>query len=223
VRVVQVPGSGERFDLDAPGGVAGWNRALNRRFAMENAVGNPNPVVRRIERRRRRRIAALAAARPFERALDLGAEDGSLARDWRGTGRRVVLLDVDGAMLARAEGKRVVGDASRLPFPDAAFDLVVAGALLEHLVDPVAAVRECARVVRPGGRIVAWVPWDGAVLLLKRFARLFRIPLGALHEGQAPGHLRRFSRSALRRLFDPMPARIRLEPLSLGWTVEAQV
>lgn len=224
MRVVRIPGSGECFDLDAPGGVARWNRALNRSFAMENAARNPNPLVRRIEARRRRRIAALASRRAFDRALDLGAEDGSLASLWRGAGRRVVLLDLDGAMLRRAAGGeegKVVADAARLPFPARAFDLVVLGAVLEHLVDPAVAVRECLRVLKPGGRVVGWVPWEGAIVFLKRMARLFRIPLGKLHDGPAPGHLRRFGRRSLEALFLPMRARVRFDPGSLGFTVEA--
>jgi len=42
-------------------------------------------------------------------------------------------------------------DAAQLPFPDASFDLVFSTASFEHFKDPIAAVRECARVTAPGG------------------------------------------------------------------------
>lgn len=65
-------------------------------------------------------------------------------------GRNVLLADVD----------------DRLPFEDARFDGVVLKDVLEHVVDPVAIVREVARVLRAGGRVFAsspdaqrWV-WD---------------------------------------------------------------
>jgi SAM-dependent methyltransferase len=44
-------------------------------------------------------------------------------------------------------------DATDLPFPDARFDTVIANHMLYHLDDPAAALREFARVLRPGGRL----------------------------------------------------------------------
>lgn len=221
MRFVSLPESGERFDLGRPGGVAAWNRALNRRYGMGNLTGHTSRLVRWIEARRRREIARLASSRPFERAADLGAEDGSLSELWRGAGRFTLLLDVDPAPLARSGRAGVVADAGRLPFAAGSFDLVVLSALLEHLLDPAAAVAECARILRPGGRLVAYVPWDGAVVPLKRFARRIGFGLGPLHEGMAPGHLRRFDAPSLRALFSGWKARIRRRWLSLGYYVEA--
>jgi SAM-dependent methyltransferase len=46
------------------------------------------------------------------------------------------------------------GDATALPFPDAAFDWVWCGDVLHHVPETVRALREFARVLRPGGRII---------------------------------------------------------------------
>jgi 2-polyprenyl-6-hydroxyphenyl methylase/3-demethylubiquinone-9 3-methyltransferase len=203
--------------------VAAWNRALNRRYAMENLRGHSSGLVRRIEARRRRAVAALVP--PFDRALDLGAEDGSLAAAWAAKGRHTVLLDLDAAMLRRAGRSAVAADAARLPLAPASFDVVVLSAILEHVLEPEAVVAECARVLRPGGCLVAYVPWDAAVVPLKRWARRAGLGLGPLHPGAAPGHLRVFDRARLRRLFAPRAAslRVRLDPLSLGYYVRATV
>ena len=223
MRQVSIPGTEECFDLDRPGAVAAWNRALNERYAMENLQSHGSGIVRRIEARRRRRIASLVG--PFEIALDLGAEDGSLASLWRGKGRRVVLLDLDPRMLRNAEGDRIAADAATLPIRANACDCIVLSAILEHVVDPARTLRECHRVLRPGGRIVAYVPWDGAVVPLKRFAKRIGFPLGALHDGLAPGHLRTFDRGMLTRLFADVSddARVGLDPLSFGYYVTATV
>jgi SAM-dependent methyltransferase len=48
----------------------------------------------------------------------------------------------------------VPGRAEALPFGDGSFDVVVSRSALHHFADPQAALREMARVVRPGGRVV---------------------------------------------------------------------
>ena len=82
------------------------------------------------------------------RVLDVGCGTGSLAAVLREeTGVPVVCLDADGSLLAEVDaGPRVVGDAERLPFADDTFDLVTCQALLVNLPEPLAAVRELARV-----------------------------------------------------------------------------
>ncbi|RZU52804.1 ubiquinone/menaquinone biosynthesis C-methylase UbiE [Krasilnikovia cinnamomea] len=95
--------------------------------------------------------------------LDVGCGPGTITADLatRVTPGRVTALEVsDTALeLARAEvrGRGIttvdfaVGDAHALAFPDGTFDVVHAHQVLQHLGDPVAALREMRRVTRPGG------------------------------------------------------------------------
>lgn len=95
------------------------------------------------------------------RILDLGSATGSTGRLLRKRFRRahIVSLDASHRMAVRAlagkgwlsRGTAVQADASRLPFGDGVFDLVVANQLLPWLPDPGAAFSEIARVLRPGG------------------------------------------------------------------------
>lgn len=60
--------------------------------------------------------------------------------------------------------KRVISDATDLPFPDGEFDALYAGEIMEHVIDPGGAVREWKRVVRPGGLMIVTTPNAGRLL-----------------------------------------------------------
>jgi SAM-dependent methyltransferase len=108
-------------------------------------------------------------------------------------------LSLEGMVAARrhaeAEG---LGDhtlfvccsADRLPFADAAFDVGLAIAIIEHVPDDGATLAELARVLRPGGRAVVTVPHA-----LHNFSPVFW-PHNVLHDRKL-GHLRRYDADAL--------------------------
>ena len=108
------------------------------------------------------RRAAVAAAEPRGAdVLDIGCGTGDLSEEFRRAGARSVAgADFSAAMLSRARDKAAGGDwlqadALRLPFGDGTFDAVASAFVLRNLVDLPAAFAEMARVLRPGGRIVA--------------------------------------------------------------------
>lgn len=85
--------------------------------------------------------------------LDLGCGE----RPWAGLFGPARCIGIDIA----TQGARpdVVASASRLPFRDAAFDLVFSSQVLEHVPRPEPVVAECARVLRDGGALVMSVPF----------------------------------------------------------------
>ncbi|MFI8823772.1 class I SAM-dependent methyltransferase [Streptomyces sp. NPDC053431] len=101
------------------------------------------------------------------RWLDVGCGTGALAATVaaRCRPRTVVGVDRSAGFVASAERARrapggfVVADARSLPVRDAACDMAVSGLALNFLSEPVVAVTEAARVVRPGGTVAAYV-WD---------------------------------------------------------------
>jgi SAM-dependent methyltransferase len=98
---------------------------------------------------------------PGRRVLDLGCRDGALTQAYL-AGNDVVGVDADREALAEAAKLGIEthwADLDQpLDFPDASFDVVVAGELLEHLRDPHRLVAGIRRLLRPGGTFVASVP-----------------------------------------------------------------
>ena len=90
--------------------------------------------------------------------LEVGCGTGLILQRLAGLASRAVGVDLSPGMLrkARERGLEVVeGRAESLPFPDASFDGAVSFKVLAHVPDVRAALAEMARVVRPGGRVVA--------------------------------------------------------------------
>jgi SAM-dependent methyltransferase len=116
-------------------------------------------------RRSRLTAAVSAQAGPGARVLDLGCGSGDLARHLAEAGLRVTGCDISRRMLEQAEradpaGTWVTLDPAWrvLPFGAGAFSAVIASSVLEYVTDPVAVLRECARVLVPGGAVLCTVP-----------------------------------------------------------------
>lgn len=97
---------------------------------------------------------------PGRRTLDIGCGEGRVGVALRQAGHRVVGVDSSAALAEVARGtgaydEVVEADAAALPFPDAAFDLVVAFMSLQDMDDAAGVVREAARVLTEKGRLVA--------------------------------------------------------------------
>lgn len=106
-------------------------------------------------------------------ALDVGCGTGRALphlRSAAGPGGTVLGVDLTPAMatVAAARGPVLVADARSLPLPAAVADAVLAAGLVHHLPDPVAGLRELARVTRPGGRLALFHPLGRAALAARR-------------------------------------------------------
>jgi excisionase family DNA binding protein len=95
--------------------------------------------------------------------VDLGAGDGYLSRAAAPHVGTVIAVDISGAMIAELNKKAskegikniqcIVGDGCDLPLSDSSVDIICANMFLHHIEEPVTAVREMHRVLKPGGRV----------------------------------------------------------------------
>jgi SAM-dependent methyltransferase len=99
---------------------------------------------------------------PGNRTLEVGCGEGRVSRDLARRGHRVVAVDVSDALIrlaneADSKNSYLRCDAARLPFVDESFDVAVFYNSLMDIDDMESAVREAARVLRPGGVLCACV------------------------------------------------------------------
>jgi ubiquinone/menaquinone biosynthesis C-methylase UbiE len=109
----------------------------------------------------RRAILDALALGPDDHLLDLGCGGGLLLRDALATSASATGVDHSEEMVdlarERAPGARVVlASAESLPFEDATFSAVAMSIVFFFLEDPVGVLRECRRVLRPGGRLAVY-------------------------------------------------------------------
>ena len=111
------------------------------------------------DRRWRKQVVAAVAASAGERVLDIAAGTGTSSEPYADAGVHVVPADFSLGMLKVGKARRrdlafTAADALHLPFADESFDAVTMSFGLRNVSDPSAALREFARVTRPGGRFV---------------------------------------------------------------------
>jgi ubiquinone/menaquinone biosynthesis C-methylase UbiE len=124
-------------------------------------VEAPHPIITR------ERLRSILRPEPGERILEIGPGSGYYTlemAEWVGPEGRVEIFDLQQEFLdhttQRAAERNLTnviatqGDATALPYDDASMDAVVLTAVLGEIPDPVAALRQIARVLKPTGRLV---------------------------------------------------------------------
>ena len=126
--------------------------------------GEPSYVWRAGQQRRLEMILAVAGQRIHGTVLDNGCGVGMYVRHLQASGGRVFGLEYEYERLLHArEYSDLLACAAgeNLPYPADSFDLVLSHEVLEHVADDRQAVLEIVRTLKPGGRLVLFVPNRG--------------------------------------------------------------
>ncbi len=136
-----------------------WDRTLNRLGVVDSYVGLMRQTLPVIMSSKRTRLRILDAG------IGTGALSLALSRVLN-TSADLDGIDLSSAMLAQAalhlsktqlKLTLTQGDIAELPYADNSFDLVMSAHTLEHLPKPQTALQEFARVLRPGGHMLACI------------------------------------------------------------------
>jgi len=196
---------------------------IRRGLDKAAALGHPSYVWREGQRRRFAMIHKWANIENARVLVD-GAGVGMYSRHLQEAGARIFSIDIDFPSMVQASqhtANCVVAAGERLPFSANAFDVVLSHEVLEHVVDDAAAMAEIARVLKPGGRAIIFVP--NRLYFFETHGHYWK---GAYHFGNTPlinylpdrwrnqlaPHVRAYRADDLRRLIAPLPLRV------LYWT-----
>jgi demethylmenaquinone methyltransferase/2-methoxy-6-polyprenyl-1,4-benzoquinol methylase len=124
--------------------------AIAPRYDLVNRI-----MTFRLDTRWRRRAVRDLALPANSTVLDLASGTGDLCIDLRRAQLRPISIDLSFGMLSndRSHAPRAQADILRLPVPSHSVDGIICGFALRNLVDLEVFFTECARVIRPGGRI----------------------------------------------------------------------
>jgi SAM-dependent methyltransferase len=193
------------------GGVSAEDKAATR--------GHPSYVWRAGQERRFQLVRRWAKLYN-RRVLDVGCGVGMYTQAFLRHTPRVFGVEIERERALEARGRAagvIQASGRRLPFPDAAFDVVFSHEVLEHVDDDRACVKEMVRVARPGGRLVVFVPnrlypFETHGVFWRGQYHFGNVPLvnwlpTSLRDRLAP-HVRTYTSRDLRRLFEGLPMRI---------------
>ena len=182
--------------------------------------GEPSYVWRAGQERRLQMIQSAAGVRLQGTILENGCGVGMYLQHLQALGGRVFGLEFDFSRARQARGRSdllVCAAGEGLPYPAGRFDLVLSHEVLEHVQDDRRAVEEIVRTLKPGGRLVVFVPNRGYPF--ETHGIYWR---GKYHFGNAPlvnylprrwrdrlaPHVRVYAKRDLEALFGGLPVKV---------------
>jgi ubiquinone/menaquinone biosynthesis C-methylase UbiE len=158
-----------------------WNEVMVKKYNPEDYIFHSNFLVRFVELKRFRKIRDLLQLSNDDNFLDIGCGSGYLLN--QAVCQRGVGLDISDLMVQTAkercksnEKKFVVqSDAENLPFKKGSFNKIVSTEVIEHILHPVALLKEIGRISQNNTVIVITIPNEKRINWIKNIVFSLRI------------------------------------------------
>lgn len=148
-----------------------WNEKMLNKYDPDSFHHHHNPLVRYIERKRVQAIFKLMDIRSRDRVIEVGCGAGNIIE--KAPQGILFGVDLSGPILNKAKKRMnkkaflLQADAQNLPCQDRIFERVICSEVLEHLLDPSAALHEIARVLKHQGIAVVSFPNESLINRIK--------------------------------------------------------
>jgi len=148
-----------------------WNERMVDKYDPDSFHHHYNPVVRYIERKRVKAIFKLIDIRSRDRVIEVGCGAGNVIE--RAPCGILFGMDLSETILNKAKRRMnkeaflLQADAQNLPYRDRIFERVICSEVLEHILDPSAALKEIARVLKNQGIAVVSFPNESLINWIK--------------------------------------------------------
>ena len=148
-----------------------WNERMLEKYDPDAFHHHSNPFVRFIERMRVKAIFKVIDIKGEDCIIEIGCGAGNVIE--KAPACKLFGVDISSSVLRKARLRLTEkvhlfqGDAQNLPCKDQAFTHIICSEVLEHLLDPSAALRELARIVKPQGAVVISVPNESMINQIK--------------------------------------------------------
>lgn len=186
-----------------------WNESMSRKYHPDDYHASSSPFVRWIERRRVQSILSQLGTKQEHRILEVGVGVGTILAQIPSSHRTGFDLSTYYLSIARSrlpdEVRLIEGNAEHLTsyVPEASFDGIYCSEVLEHVQHPDVVMREMAKALASGGRIVISVPHERLIDFAKKVIHSFAWLFPRLRAYDQPNewHLHSFSAANIRALF----------------------
>lgn len=148
-----------------------WNEKMVDKYDPDSFHHHHNPLVRYIERKRVQAIFKLIDVQSRDRVIEVGCGAGNVIE--KAPCGILFGVDLSGPILNKAKRRMnkkaflLQADAKNLPCQDRIFERVICSEVLEHLLDPSAALNEIARVLKNQGIAVVSFPNESLINRIK--------------------------------------------------------